>query len=94
MSCLQGSELDILKSVNWKSTKFDVITVNVNLDLRPYAFSSKVGAYIETKGYYNATGIINGYQCMQILLNLSFVSVCISLVGCVFSILVSCIMSE
>ena len=52
---VEGGELEVLKSVNWKRVTFDVLCVE--LDGRPPGYADSVRAFLEPRGYFNHTSV-------------------------------------
>jgi len=59
---VEGGELEVLKSINWAYTKFDVLCVETSglleheTNNRPPGFADNVVAYLAERGYHNVTG--------------------------------------
>jgi hypothetical protein len=53
---VEGGELQILKSINWNHTVFDVICVETQPKFRPPNYAADVTSYLAARGYQNYTG--------------------------------------
>lgn len=60
---LQGGELEILKSINWNHTVFDVLCIETEVANRPPNYAQTVTSYLADRGYVNATGQIGRNIC-------------------------------
>jgi hypothetical protein len=52
----QGGELEVLKSINWATIRFDVLCIETEPSNRPPNYPQLVTAFLEERGYKNATG--------------------------------------
>lgn len=53
---VEGGELEILKSINWHHTTFDVLCIETEPSNRPQNYSAHVTSYLAERGYVNYTG--------------------------------------
>eukprot|EP01034_Spumella_vulgaris_P021969 gene21969-28051_t len=53
---VEGGELEVLKSINWATIKFDVLCIETEPSNRPPNYPQQVTAFLEARGYKNATG--------------------------------------
>lgn len=58
----------MLKSINWATIKFDVLCVETEPSNRPPNYPQDVTAFLESKGYHNATGQQGRNICKLVLL--------------------------
>jgi FkbM family methyltransferase len=54
---VEGAELNILQSIDWDLTKFDVIVVETDRNSRRPGFAEDVAAFMLTKGYLRVDNI-------------------------------------
>ena len=50
---VEGGELEVLRSINWKRVTFDVLCVE--LEGRPTGYADNVRSFLEQRGYFNHT---------------------------------------
>lgn len=48
---VEGGEIEVLRSIDWDSVKFDVLCIETDPDFRPNGFIDEVKAYMFSKGY-------------------------------------------
>lgn len=53
---VEGGELSVLKSIDWKHVIFDVLCIETEPNNRPIGYVNQVTTYLANKGYVNATG--------------------------------------
>jgi hypothetical protein len=53
---VEGGELEILKSINWNHTTFDVLCVETEPAFRPPHYDVDMTSYLAARGYQNYTG--------------------------------------
>ena len=51
----QGGEYEVLTSINWAYTKFDVLCIETEATNRPPGFAEKITGYLAERGYKNVT---------------------------------------
>ncbi len=52
---VEGGELQILKSINWNVTRFDVLCIETEAANRPVGYADAVKAFLAPHGYHNVT---------------------------------------
>ena len=52
---LKGGELEVLKSINWDHTRFDVLCIETEEANRPIGYTRRVIDYMAERGYHNRT---------------------------------------
>ena len=52
---VEGGELEVLKSLDWNHTKFDVLSIETEEVYRPPGYAAKITSFLAAKGYVNAT---------------------------------------
>lgn len=48
---VEGSELSVLKTIQWEKIQFDVLCIETDTSFRPAGFAAAVQEYLESKGY-------------------------------------------
>ena len=48
---VEGAEMNILQTVDWENTKFDVIAIETDTAFRPIGYETNVTVYMNDKGY-------------------------------------------
>lgn len=48
---VEGSELDVLRTVDWRRTSFDVIVVETDKAYRPEGYQDRVTSFLRDRGY-------------------------------------------
>jgi len=60
--------LEILKSINWNHTRFDVLCIETEVSNRPPGYPEAVTSFLSERGYVNATAQIGRNICKFVLL--------------------------
>ena len=53
---VEGGELQVLQSVNWNDTRFDVLCVETDPPNRPVGYRDRIAAFLSQRGYIDYSG--------------------------------------
>ena len=53
---VEGGELQVLRSVNWNETRFDVLCIETDPPNRPQGFRDSIAAFLGQRGYVDYSG--------------------------------------
>ena len=48
---VEGSELEVLKTIDWRRTMFDVLCIETDKNYRPDGYTKSVTDYLSSRGY-------------------------------------------
>ena len=60
---VEGGELQVLSSINWNNTRFDVLCIETEESNRPVGFQAQIIDYLNQRGYKNVTGQVGRNTC-------------------------------
>ena len=60
---MQGGEYQVLKSINWNHTSFDVMCIETEATNRPAGYANLIIDYLAERGYRNVTGQVGRNTC-------------------------------